>query len=166
MLNMAQSANEDSKTEDNQNINEFVSAYTLSKSIEQKLRSDGTNIAELCGKSEDEIDEFVKVLLEDEQEQNELKIAIMTKKSKDQIMTIYVKALTGQNRTFEVTKDTTVLELKKSIEAKDGIAVKQQKLLYSDQELNDNKLTMKDYNIEQEAEIYLLCTNKNGCIVM
>jgi Ubiquitin family len=70
-------------------------------------------------------------------------------------MVIFAKTLTGRTITLNVKPSETVYDIKSKIEDKEGIPINQQRLIFSEQYLEDHH-TLEDYNIVKESTIHLL----------
>ena len=69
---------------------------------------------------------------------------------------VFVRPLTGmKNITLTVSSTDTVLSLKKQVENQERIPVDQQRLIFADKQLEDDK-TLGEYNIQKEATIHLV----------
>lgn len=60
-------------------------------------------------------------------------------------MEIFIKHLTGRINVLQVKNTTTIMEVKKMIEEKDGIPVLRQRLIYENTHLLDDNKTLADY---------------------
>ena len=74
---------------------------------------------------------------------------------------IFLKTLTGKTIALHVQNDSTILDLKYLIREKEGIAVDQQRLLYSIRHLEDEK-KLCDCGIENECTIQVCLTLRGG----
>ena len=74
---------------------------------------------------------------------------------------ITIKTLTGQNIIFDVNPTTTILEVKEKINVRQGIPLDQQRLLFNEIILEDDK-TLDYYNIKENSIIYLLLKIRGG----
>eukprot|EP01080_Neovahlkampfia_damariscottae_P004452 gene4452-7827_t len=68
---------------------------------------------------------------------------------------IFVKTITNQTLTLDVTDSDKIVDLKKKIQAKQQIPYDQQRLIFSGKELEDNK-SVGDYNISKENTLHLV----------
>ena len=69
-------------------------------------------------------------------------------------MQIFVKTLNGCNLTISVEANSTVMELMREIEKKEGIPPNVQRLIYAGKQLKE-ELTMADYHIQKESTLVL-----------
>ena len=69
-------------------------------------------------------------------------------------MRVYVKNLHGVTVTLEVEPKTTIAEVKKQIQDKQGWLPENMRLLYAGKQLDDGR-TLADYNIQQECTIHI-----------
>ncbi len=67
-------------------------------------------------------------------------------------MQVFIKTVSGKAITIEIESSDTIRNLKKQIEAKEGVCPDQQIIVYSGQQLEDYK-TLADYSIEKEATV-------------
>ena len=74
---------------------------------------------------------------------------------------LFFKTLTNRTRVIRAKPDATILELKQSFFDSDGVPVDAQRLIWGGKELN-NKLTLQDYNIQQESTIYPVLRLRGG----
>jgi len=96
----------------------------------------------------DLFDPITKLLTLDIQNNNEYK------------MQVFVKTLTGKSLTIYIESTSTVFELKKLIQSKEGIPPNQQRLIFYGRQLEDNK-TLEYHKIYKECTIHL-CLNMRG----
>jgi ubiquitin len=68
---------------------------------------------------------------------------------------IFVKTITNQTLTLDVTDSDKIVDLKKKIQAKQQIPYDQQRLIFSGKELEDDK-SVGDYNISKENTLHLV----------
>ncbi|KAK7452162.1 hypothetical protein VKT23_020790 [Stygiomarasmius scandens] len=68
---------------------------------------------------------------------------------------VFVRTLTGKTVTFQVDPLDTVLDLKSSIQDKEGIPLEQQRLIFSRKQLEDGK-TLSSYSIRHGSTIHVV----------
>ncbi|GFH62064.1 hypothetical protein CTEN210_18540 [Chaetoceros tenuissimus] len=68
---------------------------------------------------------------------------------------IIIKTLTGKYIQIEVMRYTTVEEVKRLIQAKEGIPPDQQKLIFGSRQLEDTK-KLSEYDVSPNVEIHLV----------
>ncbi|KAL3651549.1 60S ribosomal protein L40A [Castilleja foliolosa] len=66
-------------------------------------------------------------------------------------MQIFVKNLTGETITLEVDSGDTINDLKAKIQDKEGVPAEQQRLIFGDEELEDD-LTLADYSFQKVGD--------------
>lgn len=79
----------------------------------------------------------------------------------DHSFEIFVKTFGGKMLTVKVTKGSTVMDVKKWIEAMVGIPPHHQRLIFAGKQVEDDK-TMVYYNIQRETTL-LLVQSMVGC---
>jgi len=70
-------------------------------------------------------------------------------------MQIFVKTLTDKVLALVVEPSFTILAVKAKIEEMEGVLKQQQRLIFSGQQLDDNK-TLSDYNVQSGAILHLV----------
>jgi ubiquitin len=68
---------------------------------------------------------------------------------------IFVKTLTGQTITLDISDSDKISDIKKKITSKQQIPIDQQRLVFSGKELEDDK-TIEAYNIEKGSTLNLV----------
>ena len=68
---------------------------------------------------------------------------------------IFIKTLTGKSLTLVVRKEDSIKELKEKIQVKQGIPANQQRIVYAEKQLQDDK-TLSDYDISKDATLHLV----------
>ncbi len=79
-------------------------------------------------------------------------------------MQIFVKTLNGKSTTINIEPSNTVLDLKKIITEKEGIAVQEQRLIYEGKQLDDPD-TLASKGISDMSTIHLVLRLLGGGLV-
>ena len=76
-------------------------------------------------------------------------------------MQIFIKTLTGRKLPLNFESTQTILDVKNSLQEKEGIQVDQIRLIYSGKQLSDEK-TLQDYNIVAGGTIHMVLQLRGG----
>merc|ERR1719334_636913 len=144
--------NENTEQKADRDMDSFIAEYNL-QSIASELKRGGLSVADLCGKSAEEVDELARAITSNIEAQERFKTAVSESaaKSKGKMSEekdedeeekesdqIYVKTLTGKTISMDFRSTMKVKELKERIEEQEGIAQKQQKLVFAGKQLDDD----------------------------
>ena len=70
-------------------------------------------------------------------------------------MQIFIKSLSGKTITLDVDPYESIISIKNKIQIKENVSIENQKLIYINKILRDDK-TLKDYDIFCESTLYLV----------
>lgn len=76
---------------------------------------------------------------------------------------IFVKTLTGKTITLEITPETTIEEIKKKIEDREGVPAEEQRLIFAERQLQNCHL-VADYDIKKDSTLHLVMNLCGGVI--
>ncbi|PKU61813.1 Ubiquitin [Dendrobium catenatum] len=79
----------------------------------------------------------------------------------DEKMQIFVKPLNGNKFILQVEPSETISNMKVMIKEKQGINTDEQRLVYAEKELKDER-TLAYYNIQKDNTIYLIVRLQGG----
>lgn len=77
-------------------------------------------------------------------------------------MKIKIKTLMGKDVEIDIDNGATILDLKKSIELKEGISVEQQKLVYNGRLIENNGDLLKDVNLQNRSVVHMVIALRGG----
>jgi len=100
------------------------------------------------------------VVQEEEEEIEEIPTKKKKRKRKGDLI-VRIRQLTGKAILLDCNQSNTIQELKQMINAKLGIPIDQQRLIYAGRQLEENN-TMADYNLANDAVIHLIL-RLTGC---
>lgn len=78
-------------------------------------------------------------------------------------MSIFVKSIDGKTRTIQCSRNSTIAEIKRSMQEKEGLNPDEQRLIFAGKNLDDDK-TLMDYNITNDTTIHLVLRVRGGNI--
>uniref|UniRef100_A0A0G4HX10 Ubiquitin-like domain-containing protein n=1 Tax=Chromera velia CCMP2878 TaxID=1169474 RepID=A0A0G4HX10_9ALVE len=76
-------------------------------------------------------------------------------------MQIIIKTLNGSKRPFNFDAEDTVLQVKEALQEKEGIDVKQIRLIHGGKQLSD-ELKLSDYNVKAGATLHMVLQLRGG----
>jgi hypothetical protein len=76
-------------------------------------------------------------------------------------MQIFVKTLNGKSIALEVTQDATILDIKRKVFEREGVAIDAQNILYGGKTLEDTD-TLGANNIQNTSTLHLVIRLKGG----
>lgn len=76
---------------------------------------------------------------------------------------VFVKTLTGKTITLEISQTENILDVKKKIEAREGVPTDEQRLIFAEKQLRDDNL-VADYEIKKESTLHLVLNLRGGVI--
>lgn len=74
---------------------------------------------------------------------------------------LFIKSINGKTRSVMVEPTTTVGELKRQMQEKEGINPDEQRMIFAGKNLEDTK-TMADYNLQAESTVHLVLRVRGG----
>ena len=74
---------------------------------------------------------------------------------------IFVKTLTGTTSTIDLEGVTTIADIKRKLNEKEGVPADQMRLVFAGKPLEDSR-NITDYNISAESTIYMLLRLRGG----
>ena len=76
-------------------------------------------------------------------------------------MQIVIKTLTGKKAPLNVESENTVLQVKQTLQEKEGIAVDQIRLIHNGKQLNDES-RLEEYNLKAGDVIHMVLQLRGG----
>ena len=76
-------------------------------------------------------------------------------------MQILIKTLTGRKQSFNFEADNLVLHVKQALQEKEGIDIKQIRLIYAGKQMND-ELRLSDYRVSPGCTIHMVLQLRGG----
>ncbi len=73
-----------------------------------------------------------------------------------------MRTLTGRSIVLTVKRNETIFNVKNLIYKIDGIDVEQQRLIYGGKQLNEDDMTLMDYNVQKESTLHLMLRLPGG----
>lgn len=68
---------------------------------------------------------------------------------------IFVKSINGKSRTLEVNAESTIGDVKRILQEKEGVNPDEQRLIFGGKNLEDTR-KLSDYNIQSESTLHLV----------
>lgn len=74
---------------------------------------------------------------------------------------LFVRTLTGKTITVSAAPSDSIHFVKQQVQAKEGIRIEQQRLIFGGQQLQDNR-TLTSYSVKKESTLHVVCTLRGG----